>query len=132
VAISVGAAVMWAWLRPFAAAVRGMWWRAKPFVGQDRVGLWCECMDRNHGWFHTSKLCGDTSVVTCSERSVEAVWMYLVYIGTLTSAGSGGTPFEIVVQHYLRKGSVVGCAFLVIKAQEHSPLEGAIFWKRRL
>ena len=63
-------------------------------------------------------------VVTCSERSVEAVWMYLVYIGTLTSAGSGGTPFEIVVQHYLRKGSVVGCAFFSFcyEAQEHSPL----------
>ena len=81
-------------------------------------------MDRNHGWFHMSKLCGDTSVVTCSERSVEAVWMYLVYIGTLTSAGSGGTPFGIVVRHYLRKGSVVGCAFFSFcyEAQEHSPL----------
>ena len=50
--------------------------------------------------------------------------MYLVYIRTLTIAGSGGTPFEIVVRHYLRKGSVVGCAFFSFcyEAQEHSPL----------
>jgi hypothetical protein len=50
--------------------------------------------------------------------------MYLVYIRTLTIAGSGGTPFEIVVRHYLRTGSVVGCAFFSFcyEAQEHSPL----------
>ena len=71
-------------------------------------------MSRNHSWFHTSELYGDTNVVTCGERSVEAAWMYLVYIRTLTIVCSGGTPLRIIVRQYLRKGSVMSCAFLVL------------------